>query len=313
MKNVVVVAGQSGKEIVKEFQEQGYNVLLICGKPEEAGSDIANDVLIQDLSKIRKIYSVIKEYSNLVFFGTGHNLAIELAKFCNSNGCSINFDPEIANLFKNKLRTHNFIEELGYLTPLEHVIVDNSDSYSPKILPVILKSEQDSYKTEMVNTYDEYRRVKNNILSTGSKVLVERFINGFEVTIPVIADKDVIKARASSLDMDGINEKAVSILKGFDLDREKNSGITFNNSITPDIKKRIIDAVETIISKSKFFGYPRFDIMVKEEKFYILEINSIMVTALGGTHYPWERVGINPARDMVNVFLKNVDTLLKKE
>lgn len=307
MKKVVVIAGQSGREIVQEFQRVGYSVLLICGKTGEAGSDIANDLLVIDLSETEATLSAIENYSRLVFFGTGHNLAIDLAKLCESKGFTINFDPNIANLFKNKLKTHLFVRELGYQSPLLQIIEDDFDQFIPESLPVVLKSEQDTYKTEAVSSLADFHRIKAAMLATGSRVLVERFIDGFEVTLPIIADKNSVKARPEALDMEGINEKAVSILKGFDLNREKNKAGSIAAVVTPDVKRKIVDATETIVSKSGFYGYPRFDIMVDGNDFYILEVNSIMVTAVGGTHYPWGDVGLNPARDMVDLFLNNLN------
>ena len=305
MNKVCVIAGQSGYEIVKEFQKKDIDVFLICGKENESGWDIADKLLVIDLKNKDEILKKIKEYSNYLFLGTGHNLAIDIAKLSHSKGCIINFNVDIANLFKNKLRTHKYINELGYCTPLLHVIENENDMFTPKVFPVVLKSEEDSYKTEMVNGIDDFNIVKMNILKSGSNVIIEKFIDGFEVTISVKATISNVIACKSALDMKGINEKAVSILKGFDLKREENKSYSYN--LKEDIKRKICHIVEDIISKSGFTGYPRFDIMIDHnDTIYILEINSIMVTALGGAHYPWEEVQINPAKDMVELFLAQI-------
>lgn len=306
-KKVVVVAGQSGAEIVEEFHREGYQVLLVCGKEGEAGADLAEELVVKDLSQIEEVYTSFADYSKLVFFGTGHFLAIDLAHYCVKMGCTINFDHEAAALFKNKLKTHRYVNQLGYLSPLIYVVSDQGDSYLPDSWPVVLKSEQDTYKTEMVDSVQDFMRVRDAMLATGSQVLVERFIDGYEVTLPVIAEKGSVRALPAALDMQGINEKAVSILKGFDLKREDKKSVGIATVVTPEMKAKIASAAEDIISQAGFYGYPRFDIMVEGNEFYILEINSIMVSALGGTHYPWESVGLNPARDMVQLFIKNLN------
>lgn len=305
MQKVVVIAGQSGLEIVQEFHHAGFQVLLVCGKEGEAGAEIADELVVKDLSHIKEVYEAFASYSDLVFFGTGHYLAIDLAHYCVAQGCTINFDHETATLFKNKLKTHQFVKQLGYQSPLLYVISDETDTYTPDAWPVVLKSERDTYKTELVNSIDEFDRVRSGMLATGSKIIIERFIDGYEVTLPVIADKDSIRALEVALDMQGINEKAVSILKGFDLKREEKKFEEISVTVTPEMKLRIVKAAEDIVSRAGFYGYPRFDIMVEGDEFYILEVNSIMVTALGGTHYPWDAVGLNPARDMVQLFINN--------
>ena len=305
MRKVVVIAGQSGLEIVQEFHQAGFQVLLVCGKEGESGAEIADELVVKDLSCIEEVYEAFASYSDLVFLGTGHYLAIDLAHYCVVKGCTLNFNHEAAALFKNKLKTHQFVKQLGYQSPLLYVISDETDTYTPDVWPVVLKSERDTYKTELVNSVDEFSRVRDGMLATGSKIIIERFIDGYEVTLPVIADKDSVHAVTAALDMQGINEKAVSILKGFDLKREEKKLEKISTAVTPEMKSRIATAAEDIIVKAGFFGYPRFDIMVEKDDFYILEINSIMVTAVGGTHYPWDAVGINPARDMVQLFIKH--------
>jgi hypothetical protein len=300
MKKVSVIAGQSGEEIVKEFQIRGVEVLLICGKVGESGSELADEVLICDLSLTDSIVDKIENYSRYLFLGTGHNLAINIARICAQKELEVNFDTEIAKLFKSKLKTHRFVSQLGYKTPLLHVINGSDDNFSPKIFPVILKSEEDSYKTEMVGSVREFMEVRDRILDSNSVVVVENYISGFEVTIPVKAAINKVEACRASLSMEGINTKAVSILKGFD-----NSGDSENSGLlTESMQDRIVKIVEHIISESKYTGYPRFDIIIgTDSEIYILEINSIMVTAVGGTHYPWSEVGMNPASDMVDQFI----------
>lgn len=303
MKKVVVVAGQSGCEIVQEFQKRGIEVLLVCGREGESGSAIADHLLVKDLSAYEEIASKILEYSSFVFFGTGHNLAIQLAKSCLKQGGVINFDPKAADLFKNKLDTHKYVQARGFKSPLMYIISDARDEFVPESYPIVLKTERDTFKTQAINNAQEFEDVKSKMLESGSQVLVERYIDGYEVTIPVKASKGAVEAVANSLDMTGINEKAVMILKGFDLKREEKKFNSKYNNVSASVKARIVEATEDIIGSANFIGYPRFDIMVDGEDFYILEVNAIMVAALGGTHYPWHEVGINPASDMVELYL----------
>ncbi len=303
MNKVCIIAGQSGEEIVNEFKKRNIDILLICGKENESGSELVDKLLVKDLSNTEEIVNEIKKFSKYLFLGTGHKLAIKIAKKCFEEGIIINFDAKKAELFKNKLNTHKYVKNLGYDTPLLHVIENEIDNFTPDSYPVVLKSEEDSFKTEMISDENNFFRVRDLILSSNSKVIVEKFINGFEVTIPVYASKNKIEAKSAALDMTDINKKAVSILKGFDLDRENK--FLCNYKLSKILKEKVSSIVRDIILKSGFIGYPRFDIMIEKDKVYILEINAIMVTALGGSHYGWENVGMNPASDMVELFLEN--------
>lgn len=310
MNKICVIAGQSGYEIVKEFHKKNIEILLVCGQDKESGHDITDELFVCDLKNIENILEKIRSYSNYLFLGTGHNLAIKIAKLYKKEGGIINFSTDIASLFKNKLKTHQYIQSLGYKTPIIYIIEYMDDHFTPNSFPVILKSEEDSYKTEMVSNINDFHRVKRNILNSGSKVIVEKFIDGFEVTIPVKSMKNQVIARKESLNMKEINKKAVSILKGFDMDREEKNNYNASNFLSDELKERVVFLVEDIIEKSGFIGYPRFDIMIDiNEEIYILEINSIMVTALGGLHYPWLEVGINPAKDMVELYLNSIKPL----
>jgi len=276
METIGLIAGGSGHTLTEELQKAGYTVALAGGVAEERGMDIADYTLVCDLRDTDTIIHFLKEKKvNKIILGTGHRFAFELAEKCEEEGLVASVDAAISKLFKDKIKYKQNLVKNNLPTPLFYAagtINKIDDIINTVGLPCVIKSPVDKSLPQKVNTREELNNALQEVLSKEEIALAEEFITGVDITIPVTANYENIKALFVSY-----YSKAKEVkLKGFDENRVR--------YLSPAEEEAAMIIAEHSVRKAGIVGFCRVDMLVDDNnKMQILECNSVTVT---GTNSP---------------------------
>lgn len=297
-----VIAGKSGDTITDELHRRGFKVALVAGKDGEAGTDIADKVFICDL----KEYILIKNFfdeRNIknILFATGHRLAIDLAEKFEKDKFIISLDLNKVKFCKNKYSFKRELRKIGIETPddfLLYVSNFNNDSFAiikNKIgYPCVLKSIEDIEPPEKITDEGALKNQVKDLLQNEHSVFVERFIHGADATVPVFIDDTGIQKMFVMSYSKAIDDK----LKGFE--------DSYISEFTENQKNKILDYTKNIVEKFNLKGLIRIDIIVDNDKIFVLEVNSVIVSGNVGDQYNilFLKSGFNRASCIVDYALK---------
>lgn len=276
MECIGIIAGISGEVIVKEVKKLGYETLVISGREKDSGMNISDKNLVVDLKLKEKIYEELKKNNiKKIIFGTGHILAFELADFLSKKGIRISINPKSSLIAKDKFLYKKLLVQKGILTP-KFILIDQKEYYDVKKviakvgIPCIIKSTIDTMYPKKANTVEELEKYIEEVKKSNSSILVEEFIEGIDITVPVYSNYKETK----SLKVSYYNKAKECHLIGFN----------FSNNIEKlplNIENKILKFAEEVIRKTNIIGMSRLDIIVdRNMKYYILECNSVMVTGI---------------------------------
>lgn len=303
---VGVIAGISGEVLTKKLQGKGYEVALVAGKGNESGTDIANAVCIADLREAAKIIDFLQEYKvKCVLIGTGHRLAIRLSKDLEIAGFILSNNPDASLLAKDKIKYKECLTKNGFDTPafmkFEKGTVPNTNNIIEIIgLPCVVKSSIDCILPQKANTKEELKKAIDEIIQTQSDILVEEYIAGVDMTIPVLVSEN----KAEAIMISYYSKAKECHLKGFNV--EKDQGIILSKDEEEKVKSYCKDAA----IKTGMEGLCRLDaMMTKNGRISILEANSIMVTGVHPNQIEYgrfflEKEGVDFAEILVNIALE---------
>lgn len=289
MEYIGLIAGKSGDSLTEEIQRRGYKVALVIGKEKEPGYNIADKMLITDLSNQEEIYKFfLKLQVRYLIVGTGHIVALKTIKYLEEKGIKLSVDLQKTLLCKDKYLFKKKIEEMGYLTP-KYVLFKKESNQEENIkeilknfeFPMVLKSPIDKRQPVAVENILELKEYYENIKSLNSDILVEEYISGSDITVPVVRNYKEV----SCLGILYWSKGKVENLKGF----ERAESYKLNN------EKIIMEKIKNLIVELGLIGLSRTDIIVKKEKIYILEINSIIFCGNTEEVYSklWKEKGFN--------------------
>ncbi len=300
---IAIIGGSSGDALVNTCKKLGYYSILICGNDTNRGYGTADENYLIDLIEKEKIVNLIKEKADCLLLGTGHALAHDIAKAVYDLGILTSINPYKAEYGKNKILAYDFIRKIGFNTP-DYFIIDSLEQLDKTdiALPCVVKSENDSVKTAKAITKEHLYQLVGENVSKNSRSIVEEFIDGVEYTIPIISDGENYTALIDALKMRDINKIAVAKLRNFASLDEKYNRFEF---LDEDLINNIAYITTEITKKMELIGVPRYDLIVdNNKKVYILEVNEVSVSRNGEGHYPWEEVGIDYAKEMVQNTVK---------
>jgi len=291
MECIGLVAGKSGDSLTDELHRLGYAVALVGGKESEPGMGTADYICVKDLGEREAIESFFKEH-NIAFivFGTGHVKAIQLAEYLESKGFLTNIDTTKSKLAKDKVLFKEKIESLNLHTP-KYVSFNQAfdlDRIVGEIgLPCVVKSVIDFTQPQKANTIEELEAAILEVQSTGTEVLIEKYIPGNDCTVAVVSDGIEVR----SLGVIYYCKAKEYQLKGFDG--------AYSDQLPAEQEARLNLLSETIVRELGFIGLVRVDFIVDGDIPYILELNSIIVTGYKGSAYPFfKEVGIDIGKEM---------------
>jgi len=273
---IAIIAGISGEVVVKELKKLGYKTFVISGRKEDSGMNISDKNLVVDLREKELIYNeLVKNKIDKVILGTGHLLAFNLIDFLDKKGIKVSVNPKSSLIAKDKFAYKEELVKNGILTP-KYVEIDLDEKYDiQEILdkiscPCVVKSTIDTTYPKKANTKEELEKHIETIRKTNSPVVIEQFIEGIDTTVPVYSNPKETKAILVSY----YSKADACKLEGFGNDLIK-------GKLNREVEERLLRFSEDVIRKTNILGMARLDIIVdKDEQFYVLECNSVMVTGV---------------------------------
>ena len=273
---IAVVAGISGEVIVKELKKLGYKTFVISGRKQDSGMDISDKSFVVDLREKELIYNeLVKNSIDKVILGTGHVLAFNLIDFLAKKGIKVSVNPKSSLIAKDKVAYKEELVRNGILTPKYMEIALDTEYNIQEILdkvgcPCVVKSTIDTTYPKKANTKEELEKHIETIRKTNSPIVVEQFIEGIDTTVPVYSNPKETKAILVSY----YSKADACKLEGFGNDLIK-------GKLNKEVEEKLLRFSEDVIRKTNILGMARLDIIVdKNEKFYVLECNSVMVTGV---------------------------------
>ena len=311
MRIIGLIGGASGKELTEALHKKGVKVALVAGANGELGTDIADFVLTTDLQNIDTIKSFLKDLKvEHVIVGTGHRFAFALAEELEKDGLQVNVNIEASLMAKNKNTYREFLSKEGFLSPVFCTIMDKSeitkikDEIAKIGFPCVIKATIDTMYPQKATNEEELMASLNEVLSSGSPALVEQFIKGVDVTVPVSAANGVAKAYAVKY----YSKAEECDLKGFSKDEY------IRDHLSVEDEEKVLRYCEKVVLASKFEGLPRIDAMVLPGgDTYVLEVNSVGVTGISDHYMPFNNAVLFPLlKAGINLAEITVDTAFNK-
>lgn len=306
MKMVIgLIGGVSGCSLSSELHKRGLQVAAVIGKSMEPGYDIADYVLICDLSKSDRIIEFFEEHGvGNVIFGTGPYPAIELSKELVKNGFNINIDLEKFELCKNKYILNDMMREHGIITPVDNLITRNDDLSEIEEameFPLVLKSIKDIVAPQKIEDREAFLNTAKEMLDKEECIMAEEYIKGNDITVFISnAEELVIRPIYWSK---GLEEE----LKGF--------GDSYSEPLSEDKEKELTLWCRKINEIVQIPGVYRIDLMYANDIFYFFEINTLLVSSLASSSYAIKffQAEINRAKYIVDFALEKFNISTDRE
>lgn len=288
MYKIAVLGGKSGSSICKELKKRNVEIAMIAGNEKEVEPDVVDYVCIADLREKDKIGDFLKQLDiKYLVVGTGHIYAIELVEYLEQNGIVTNLDIDILKLCKNKYKTKEILQQNKITTPKQKLLTEQNKENLNDILPFVVKSISDKFEPNLIKSKEELVAL---IAKNDEKdLMIEEYIDGNDVTVMVYNDGTKLKVEPIYWSK-GKDDKLIGFEKSYSKPLNKN------------MENALIEETIKITNLLNIKGTFRADYVVKEGKFYFLEINTIFVSALNGTMYSYQfyKKGINRAKDIVD-------------
>jgi D-alanine-D-alanine ligase len=306
-----IIAGISGEILTRKLQEKGFQVALVAGREGESGTDIANVICIADLREKKRIIDFFHDHQvHYILVGTGHVLALELSKELKCCGFVLSNNPDASLLAKNKIRYKERLITEGFDTPRFIVskgdVLPKVDSVIEKLgLPCVVKSAIDCILPQKANSREELEQAIQEVSLVQSDILIEEYIIGTDITVPVLVSKD----GATAIMISYYSKSKECHLKGFNTESRKN--ITLSQMQ----EQKVRNYCEQAAIKTGMEGLCRLDVMITEDdRISILEANSVMVTGIHPNQIEYgrfflEKERIDFAEILVNVALEKFGIL----
>ena len=202
---------------------------------------------------IKSIYSIIKKLKiNLVVPTVDEEICVLLSK---KNNIKNIFCPpkKISLVFLDKFKTSIFLKNNNF-NDLNSLVVKRKKSF-PKNKNLIVKTRfgRGSIMIHRISSYSQFKSYLNLYKLKAEDVMVQKFIKGREYTIFV--DTDENGKLKCIVPVKVLRKKGVTL-----------HGITDNN-------KKIIDFVKKFNNKFKSQNSYNLQLIIKNKKIYVIEIN----------------------------------------
>ncbi len=310
-KIIGLIGGASGKDLTEQLHRKGYEVALIAGKNGELGTDVADYVLTTDLRNTKTACSFFKDLGvRYLILGTGHRYAFKLAEELEKEGIIANVNVSASLIAKVKNDYKDLVEEKGFLSPKYFTVLNKEDMPDIKTIedkvgfPCVVKASIDTMYPQKANTVEELKAEIDEVLNSGSPVLIEQFIKGIDITVPV----SVANGKAKAYAVCYYSKAEECDLKGFTHEEY------MKEHLTEEDEAKVLDYCERLALASGFEGLPRFDAMaLPGGDTYVLEVNSVGVTGISDHYEPFNNAVLRPLlKKGINLAEITVDIALEK-
>ncbi len=299
-----LIGGGSGCALSSELHKRGLKVAAVIGKSKEPGYDIADYVLVCDLSEHERIIEYFKQLNvKNVIFGTGPFAAIELCRELINRDINVNIDLEKFEFCKNKYLLNETMRKHGIITP-EDKLIDKEDDL--KIIseqlsfPVVLKSIKDLVAPQKIDDKEVFITVASDMLTKEEQIMIEEYIRGNDVTVFVSNSEELI------IQPIYWSKGSEEQLKGFET--------SYSKPLSRAVEEELIGWCKKINDIVQIPGVYRIDLIASKEKFYFFEINTLIVSALTTSTYAikFSQAELNRAELIIDYALKKFGISTKR-
>ena len=299
-----LVAGKSSETLTKELQNRGFEVYLLCGKASDSGYDIANKSIDlyftidnSDSQVLKAVNFFLQNEIDSFILGTGTWFAFEIAESLHKEGVNISHNIDISKIFKDKVLTKELFLKNNLNTPrYSSYKTLNAEIIEMLEFPNVIKSNIDLFPVF-------YCKDKSRILKLMSEVdqdkldkgfLIEECIEGNDITIPLAATRNKVKA----LDVIYWSKQHNYKLEGFnDL---------LDVTLSEEKEKEILAKCEQFITNIGYYGLCRFDLRITKTDYYFLEINSVIsIRNEGSSYQSMINKGIELEKIAIDTYINN--------
>ncbi|WP_067139207.1 D-alanine--D-alanine ligase [Oceanivirga salmonicida] len=266
LKILVVMGGTStereislrtGNEIYKHLDREKYNVekLIInenkdIFKVQNMDIDFVYIALHGAFGEDGSIQAIL-DSMNIKYSGSG---MLSSAICMDKNICKLLVKDEVTVIPGTTMRKDSLIS-----------YDEMSKKYGEK---VVLKQVNggSSLGLYIVNNKKDYDNAIIEILKLTDEIVLEKFIKGIEISVPIIAGKVYPTVRITPLKSDTFNYESK-----YSVDGAKEEIVEFE----PKIQEKINSMTEKIYRKTKCSGFARIDYLIENNEVYMIEVNTL--------------------------------------
>lgn len=304
MLRVAILGGKSGASIAKEVKKWNVETAIIAGKQNEIDETVSDYICLTDLKNKEEIFRFLCNLDiEYLIVGTGHILAIELCEYLISKGIKINLNIELVKLYKNKYTTKEILHENNIRVPKQQLLSTKNLKQYTNIFPCVVKSLSDKFAPILIKSIEELNKIL--VETKEEEIMLEEYIEGNDLTVMVSNIENHIEVFPIYWSK-GRDDK----LKGF-----QNS---YSIPLGKEVEKELIENAKLTTKILDLDGVFRIDYIVKNEKIYFLEVNSVFVSDLNGSKYAYQfyKKGIDRAKYIVNYAFNKfnlIDKIVRKD
>ncbi|MEG1506143.1 MAG: ATP-grasp domain-containing protein [Bacilli bacterium] len=292
-----LIAGRSGEALYRELKKTGKEIYLLAGNESDSGVDIALNKFICDFEKKKEIEEYLRKNNvKQIIVGTGHIKVLNLLEYLQKKGYKLSIELEKINLCKDKHKLKKELINLGYFTP-KYCLYKNIAELEKDVqikFPCVLKSTVDKFSPSLIRERKILLKKIEEYQFIESEIILEEYIEGNEISIPVINNGEQINILGIMNYSKGKDEK----LEGFE-----NLVV---EQLNEEKEKEVTKLSLNLIKQLQVYGLSRIDAIIKEERIYILEINGIIVTGETNDDYTkiWKQKKMDFPKNLIACALK---------
>lgn len=305
---IALITGKSGNTLTKALIHKGHEVYVITGDKETGGVKYAKDSFVhyfsidEDNSQTYEDICtwVLKYKVQGLILGTGVWFALDLAKILNEKyNIPTSHEVNFLSIFKNKLETKVLFDKYNLPTLPYHFVKDYSKVDFP--IPFVVKSNIDLFPVWLCHSMEEFyefrKELPEYILNKG--ILLEEYLDGNDATIPVSVTKKETIAPCVVYWSKQQNYR----LKGF--------GELNPDKLDLEQTQSVLQKCKKMIQNTEYLGLCRFDLRIADNKYCLLEINSVVsIRNEGSSYQAMRREGIDYVDFALNTYLTNIETTI---
>ncbi|EKF86031.1 ATP-grasp domain-containing protein [Methanobacterium formicicum] len=270
-KILILGAGIEQTIPIKLAKNMGLKVIAVDGNIKALGLRLANVGISDDIKNVDRMVDIGKRYEVNGVFAHGveiPEIVAQVAKKLNLPG----IDPKVAENATNKLKRIKCFKEKNILCPkfLTAKNIEEAGENAEKIgFPCVFKPVDNAgargvikvrSKNEIENGFKEATRYSN-----ANEILIEEFLEGLEISTESV----IYENKIFTTGFGDRNYTRRSEFEPFFVE----DGHNVPSSISTELKEKVIKTVEGAINALTInWGVAKGDILIKDEKVYVLEI-----------------------------------------
>lgn len=261
--------------ILESLRSSGFETLCFIDEMDFIKNYITNNYYSDDKKQKLVINTAQK--------GTAIGRKSLIPAFCDLYGIThTNSNPYVVSLARNKYHCSCLLNANGLPTTTDYLYIPNKGwllDKSPKVgTKVIVKLNYETSSigltTDNIFVYEPEKEdfIRNMSNEFNQPVIVEDFIEGLEVEVPIMIGKETEIVLPVGITVDGIKELGTRILD-YNIRRDLKFGFYNFEKFNPEIAIKLEDCTKKVASLIGITGFGRVDFRIDNSgNFYVTDI-----------------------------------------